>query len=147
MFVRIKETGAVLADSEFITLHNNVSFPRPLTQKDVEDFGADLVLDGIPPVAAHFQSVVEDGVEQINEQWFTKFKVVDWSQEQIDSYQESKKSSVRSERNQKLSDSDWTQLADSPENKAAWATYRQALRDIPTQAGFPWEVQWPTQPE
>jgi hypothetical protein len=31
--------------------------------------------------------------------------------------------------------------------KVAWATYRQALRDVPSQAGFPWEVQWPTQPE
>lgn len=55
--------------------------------------------------------------------------------------------SVRDERTQKLKDSDWTQVADAPVDKAAWATYRQALRDIPSQAGFPWDIQWPTQPK
>ena len=55
--------------------------------------------------------------------------------------------SVRSQRTQKLAESDWTQVADAPVDKAAWATYRQALRDVTTQAGFPWEVEWPTQPE
>lgn len=54
---------------------------------------------------------------------------------------------VRAERTQLLKDSDWTQVADAPVDKAAWATYRQALRDVPSQAGFPWDVQWPTQPE
>lgn len=55
--------------------------------------------------------------------------------------------SVRADRNKRLKDSDWTQVADAPVDQAAWATYRQALRDVPAQAGFPWEVQWPTQPE
>jgi hypothetical protein len=55
--------------------------------------------------------------------------------------------SVREQRNQKLKDTDWTQIADAPVDKAAWATYRQALRDVPSQAGFPWDIQWPTQPK
>ena len=54
---------------------------------------------------------------------------------------------VREQRNKLLAASDWTQLADAPVDKAVWATYRQALRDIPSQAGFPWEVTWPTKPE
>lgn len=54
---------------------------------------------------------------------------------------------VREQRNKLLSECDWTQLADSPVNRAVWATYRQALRDVPSQAGFPWEVNWPTKPE
>lgn len=54
---------------------------------------------------------------------------------------------VRAQRNAKLFESDWTQLDDSPgQNKLAWATYRQALRDITAQEGFPWSVDWPTQP-
>lgn len=53
---------------------------------------------------------------------------------------------IRAQRNQLLVGSDWTQIADVPVDKAAWATYRQALRDIPSQAGFPWDVVWPTQP-
>ncbi|MFN9898653.1 MAG: tail fiber assembly protein, partial [bacterium] len=54
---------------------------------------------------------------------------------------------VRQDRNRKMAESDWTQLPDSPVDKAVWATYRQALRDVPVQAGFPWNVDWPTQPE
>lgn len=59
---------------------------------------------------------------------------------------EEKASDVRAERNQKLAASDWTQVADAPVDKQAWATYRQALRDISSQSGFPWDVQWPEQP-
>ena len=54
---------------------------------------------------------------------------------------------VRAERNAKLAASDWTQLEDAPVDKAAWAAYRQALRDIPTQEGFPHEIVWPQKPE
>jgi len=56
---------------------------------------------------------------------------------------------VRIERNSRLAASDWTQLDDSPmanTQKAAWATYRQALRDLPDQEGFPWNVTWPEKP-
>lgn len=58
--------------------------------------------------------------------------------------------SVRGQRDLLLSECDWTQLPDSPlsaDSKAAWATYRQALRDITGQAGFPYSVVWPTPPE
>ena len=53
---------------------------------------------------------------------------------------------IRTERDAKLTESDWTQVADAPVDQAAWATYRQALRDIPSQAGFPNEVIWPVEP-
>lgn len=53
---------------------------------------------------------------------------------------------IRQERDMRLASYDFTQLDDSPVDKAAWATYRQALRDIPQQDNFPWQVQWPTQP-
>lgn len=51
---------------------------------------------------------------------------------------------VRALRNALLSASDWTQVADAPVDQAAWATYRQALRDITSQEGFPHSVVWPT---
>jgi hypothetical protein len=53
---------------------------------------------------------------------------------------------VRAERNRLLSSSDWTQVADAPVNQAAWTAYRQALRDIPQQEGFPHNVAWPVKP-
>jgi len=57
-----------------------------------------------------------------------------------------KAAEVRAERNTKLSNSDWTQITDATADKTAWAVYRQALRDVPAQAGFPNTIVWPTQP-
>lgn len=56
------------------------------------------------------------------------------------------KAHVRNDRNACLAKSDWTQLTDAPVNAALWMSYRQALRDVTAQAGFPWEVVWPEQP-
>ncbi|WP_321991538.1 tail fiber assembly protein [Marispirochaeta aestuarii] len=54
---------------------------------------------------------------------------------------------IRTKRNELLRISDWTQVPDSPSDKEAWANYRQALRDIPQQEGFPHDVVWPVVPE
>lgn len=55
---------------------------------------------------------------------------------------------VRGKRDNLLVESDYTQLPDFPETKkAAWATYRQALRDIPTEFGSPSAVVWPSKPQ
>ena len=52
---------------------------------------------------------------------------------------------VRDERDAKLAASDW--MANSDVTMSAdWTTYRQALRDVPAQAGFPTNVTWPTEP-
>ena len=53
---------------------------------------------------------------------------------------------VRTERDAKLAATDRTQVADAPVDQAAWATYRQSLRALPEQAGFPNTVTWPTSP-
>jgi hypothetical protein len=54
--------------------------------------------------------------------------------------------SVRYQRDQLLDDSDWTQVPDAPVDHQAWAEYRQALRDLPQQEGFPQEITWPQKP-
>ena len=53
---------------------------------------------------------------------------------------------VRTERDVKLAATDWTQVADAPVDKTAWATYRQLLRDVPSQAEFPDTIAWPQEP-
>ena len=53
---------------------------------------------------------------------------------------------IRVERNALLSASDWTQLADAPVDKAAWASYRETLRDITETFATPDAVVWPTKP-
>lgn len=53
---------------------------------------------------------------------------------------------IRAQRNQLLQASDWTQLPDVPlSTKEAWASYRQALRDI-TEQPDPFNIVWPTPP-
>jgi chitodextrinase len=55
---------------------------------------------------------------------------------------------ARAERNRLLSETDWTQAKDVPDSVSTkWAPYRQALRDVPQQAGFPDNIQWPSKPE
>jgi hypothetical protein len=57
---------------------------------------------------------------------------------------------IRSQRNALLAASDWIVTASYERGEPvpeAWATYRQALRDIPQQAGFSHDVIWPTKPE
>lgn len=76
---------------------------------------------------------------QLDGRWITN-----WVITQIPDSEEAQK--VRNLRNEKLAESDWTQLADAPVDKAVWATYRQALRDITKEAGFPWDITWPVAP-
>lgn len=58
---------------------------------------------------------------------------------------------VRGERDARLSESDWTQLPDTfigdEQMKAECAEYRRLVRNVTEQAGFPFEVEWPTRPE
>ena len=66
--------------------------------------------------------------------------------EELEADKEARSAEIRASRNRLLSDCDWTQLTDAPVDKQAWAIYRQALRDISNQTGFPWEVEFPKDP-
>ena len=84
--------------------------------------------------------ILRDGV------WAIEWTVVPKTSEELAQQTTAKASEMRSQRNVRLANCDWTQLPDSTVDKAAWATYRQALRDITTQAGFPWTITWPETP-
>lgn len=165
MEIRIKQTGEVVSEQTFRAMHPNTSMPQQLTEELINDFGGDVVFEG--PQASGgtvYQYSQRQGVEQINGKWYTKYVlgpvftdttaedgIVTTAAEHEAAYKAMKDAeqakSVRATRGEKLKDSDWTQVADAPVDQAAWATYRQALRDLTAQAGFPWTVEWPTQPE
>ena len=164
MQVRIRTTGQVMYESEFRTLFPNTSLPQQLTEALINDLGADVVFEG--PQASGgtvYQYSQAAGVDQIDGKWYTKYilgpvfidQVVDGvtttATEQETSYKASKDAeqakSIRASRDEKLKDCDWTQVADAPVDKAVWATYRQALRDVTTQTGFPWTITWPVEPQ
>ena len=63
-----------------------------------------------------------------------------------DATNEQKWDQIKLWRNAELARTDWTQVEDSPADKAAWATYRQALRDLPAQGGLADDAEFPTAP-
>lgn len=81
-----------------------------------------------------------------NDLYREKWTVLEMDATERTAVDERQENSVRHMRNKLLEDSDWTQLADVTVDKAAWAAYRQALRDISDQQGFPWNVTWPQPP-
>jgi hypothetical protein len=147
MELRNKETGAVITESEFRAAFPNTSFPEQLTVGLIGDMGFDVVLEGPQAQPTRYQTAFRDGVEQVDGKWFTKYSVADMTDEAKAAVDAEQAKNMRAARTAKLAASDWTQGKDIPDSVSTpWATYRQALRDLTTQSGFPWEVTWPTEP-
>ena len=154
------QTGAVMYESEFRAYQKANGGPswETTTTEVLDSLGADVVFEG--PQASGgtvYQYSQAAGVEQVDGKWYTKYILgpiftdgETTAAEQETAYKAAKDAeqatSVRNSRTEMLKNSDWTQLADSTVDKAAWATYRTALRDVPTQAGFPWTITWPDAP-
>jgi len=145
MEIRIRETGQVVTEADFRSLHRNTSFPMQLNEQLLNEFGADSVLNSPEPQATRYQSVIRDGVQEINGKWFTKFSVMDMDAQAIAEVDANQAEAVRNERNRRLSETDWRFRSDMSPSQA-WIDYCQALRDIPLQQGFPWEVNWAVEP-
>ncbi len=126
-----------------------VSFPKIISAETLTAYGmVEVQMQDTPEfnvatqrVQNSFMPVLVDGV------WTVTKAIVDKNADQITTDTASKSVEVRNKRNQLLSTSDWTQVLDAPVDRAAWATYRQALRDVTLQAGFPWDIAWPVKPE
>lgn len=125
----------------------NTSFSLPLEDQDLSDFGVTTVVRTEPPeFDPDFETLVEDTPTLVEDKWQQVWNVIALPAEVIQDREEQVIRSVRDERNGLLAESDWTQLPDSPVDSEPWAVYRQALRDLPSQTGFPHDVTWPTQP-
>jgi hypothetical protein len=148
MEIRIRESGQVMYESEFRALFPNTSLPL-LTEIVLNDLGADVVLEAPQAQPTRYQIAFRDGVAQVDGKWFTKYSVSDLDADGIAAKDAEQAKSVRATRNSLIAECDWTQLADvvlTDEAKLAWATYRQELRDITAQEGFPFDVTYPTKP-
>jgi hypothetical protein len=148
MQIRIRETGAVMYESEFRAYQQANGGPTwgQTTEEILDSLGADVVFEGPQAQPTRYQTAFRDGVEQIEGKWYTKYSVADMDADQIAAKDAEQATAIRSQRTQMLKDSDWTQLVDSPVDHAAWFEYRQALRDITAQSGFPWDIEWPVAP-
>lgn len=132
-----------------IKLQNpETSFPvGVLSQEIMEAFGCFPVVETSPPIYDLNTQRLEELPPVLNQGiWTQVWSIVELNFEEIAQKTQDKSEQIRKERNNMLALSDWTQVADAPVDKAAWAAYRQALRNITTQSGFPWTLEWPVAP-
>ncbi len=151
-FRKQSDGSLLVGESAFRREFPNVSIPKPLTEENVNFLGYDWVFDGAQPtLTPPYDSSIRDGVEQISSKWYTKFSKSTATGDAKTAIDNNAAAGKRSERDQLLKDSDWTQTADKGGLATAkvteWATYRQALRDLPADdSGWPHSVTWPTKP-
>ena len=100
-----------------------------------------------PTFNSQTQKVIKDlSPSLVDAVWTLGWSIQTLTQTEQDAKTVLQASFVRQIRGEKLAKCDWTQVADAPVDKAVWATYRQALRDVTTQTGFPWTITWPDAP-
>ena len=174
MEIRLRSTGEIMYEGEFRTRFAQNLPPRPLTQEwlntYVSDPAGDIVFEGpqattVPPYEFSYRNGV---VQDEQGRWFTRYSVgpvfadsetEGTAAEQMVEYKarmdEEQAKRIRADRNTRLNDSDWVVTKAIDQNAqdnlgiqipVVWGTYRQALRDVPTQAGFPWTITWPETP-
>ena len=125
----------------------NTSFPRNPDDKLLASWNVFPVERTDYPQVDHTKNVTEGTPALQDGKWVQVWNITDATAEEVEQRTEQQADAVRTERNAKLSASDWTQVADAPVDREAWADYRQALREVPDQAGFPWSVEWPNDPD
>jgi hypothetical protein len=127
----------------------NSGLPNFPTDAALEAFGVFRVSPSTPlAYNERTQVLIEDApvLNSTSAKWEQMWSVRDMTADELQAKINTKSGEIRAARNGKLAASDWTQLADSPADVAAWAAYRQELRDITAQVDFPWDVTWPIAP-
>jgi len=163
MEYRVRSSGELKSQGEIRKLNPNVSLPKVWNSNVYDALGIDPVLETPKPdTTGDYKVVVRDGAEQdANSNWVQKWVERDMFSDTTEDGVTTTKAEhetayqarldteaaerVRSERDQKLKDTDWMGMSDVTMS-ADWTTYRQALRDVPSQAGFPNTITWPTEP-
>lgn len=149
LYAKLNANGTVLnfpyTEEQLYRDHPNVSFPNPLTASDLQRFNV-VIVDPTPaPVFDHTVNPQSNPVNN-NGKWMQQWTNIPASQAEIAQRTSIQSATVRGERDRRLAASDWTQLPDANVNTANWAAYRQQLRDVSSQAEFPWNVEWPVAP-
>lgn len=145
MYIKVENGQATEYDLRNLKKENpNISFPQVLSQELLASFNIFECVEEEDPIIDHYWQQIERGTfEETPTGWVLR-KVV--SNRPLEEAQ----LEVRARRDSLLQSSDWTHVTDSAlsdQEKQAWATYRQALRDISNQTFFPYNIVWPTKPE
>lgn len=150
MKYRDRTTGQIYTLFELQQKFSNTSFPTEWDQTTFEYANVDPVTE-VPMPGATAQSTFEyDGVQLLNGVWTEVWKEIPVQPEEITPADiEVKWNNIREQRNRLLSQTDYTQMSDTPiapESRTAFVIYRQALRDVTSQSD-PYSISWPAIPE
>lgn len=131
----------------------NVSFPKQIPSNMLESYGVYSVsYADEPSINDRTQKVAQQTTPSlVDGTWTIGWTTSDKSSDEVTAYDSDVAETNRATRNTLLADSDWTQMNDSPlsnEDKTAWATYRQELRDITDLDAWPNldDADWPVKP-
>jgi hypothetical protein len=155
---RHKVTGEVKTQGEWRAANPQISLPRAWNQNVLNALNVEAVFETPKPDAGPYQMAVRNGVtKDSNGNWVQAWVVVDMFKDDAEGTKAEKEAAyqanldaeaakaVRSQRDSLLAATDWMALSDVTLS-AEMATYRQALRDITAQEGFPHSVNWPAKP-
>jgi len=170
---RNRSTGEVKTQGQIRADHKNMALPRVWKQATLDALNIDPVFASVRPDTGAYQACIRDGVVQdANGNWVENYVVRDMFQDTTEEDEDGNVTTTtkaehevayqarldtataethRTKRNKLLAESDWTQMNDSPlsnEDKTAWATYRQELRDMSDLASWPniGDDDWPVAP-
>jgi hypothetical protein len=134
----------------FKALHPKVSFPKVITPEIVEPYGFGVYRRTDAPDTPTHSKVVEDAPQKGKDGvWVQSWRIDPMTADEVTVADAKKALQVRSRRDGLLQESDWVVIKSYERGEnipAEWELYRQALRDITAQAGFPYSVEWPTKP-
>lgn len=148
---RVRSDGSLKTQGEIRQMYPNTSFPKTWTPELVEELGLDPVFETPAPTTTIYQTAFKDGVEQdAKGNWVWKWTVSELDAEAKAAKDAEAAKAVRAQRDRLIAETDWLVIKNLELNQnvpGKWEVYRQDLRDIPQQAGFPHNVTWPVKPE
>ena len=148
MLVAIVESGVIVKIGDYRDLFPETSFPVNGPDAGWMQENNCLYVTVWKAHDSRTQKLVSAEPYLENNQVYT-VAVADKTQAEKDADTASQAATVRADRNKRLADTDWRVIKHLELNEnipGVWEVYRQSLRDVPSQAGFPWGVQWPDQP-
>lgn len=141
----IKDGAVFTSHSDIRKAVKHASLPAVITDEVLTAFGFDAIANAPEPSADYTEKV--EPAEVVDGKWIKAYRKRAATPEEIDAATKAKAAEVRATRDALLRDTDWTQLADADKKaQGDFVSYRQALRDMPQQAGFPFNVDWPVKP-
>ena len=147
---RVRSTGEVKSQGEVRSLYPNTSFPSQWSVELVEELGLDPVFETPAPTVTRYQTAYKDGVEQVAGKWVWKWSISEMDDKAKAAKDAEAAKAVRADRDKRIAETDWIVIKNLELNQnvpGVWEVYRQELRDVPAQAGFPHEITWPSKPE